>query len=73
MTLGSWSGETVPLDSGVERTLNADFNLQRAYWSPGHDQLIWLYVGYCGTRRGVRPEHLPSECCWAAWTSASTT
>jgi EpsI family protein len=62
MTLGSWSGETVPLDTGVEAMLDADFNLQRAYWSPERDQLIWLYVGYYGTRRGGRPEHLPSEC-----------
>lgn len=69
MTLGSWSGETVPLDSGVERMLDADFNLQRAYWSPGRDQLIWLYVGYYGTRRGGRPEHTPSACYPSAgWT-----
>jgi EpsI family protein len=62
MTLGSWSGESVPLDTGVERMLNADFNLQRAYRGPEGDQLIWLYVGYYGTRRGGRPEHVPSEC-----------
>ena len=46
MTLGAWSGESVPLDTGVERMLNADFNLQRAYRSQERDQLIWLYVGY---------------------------
>jgi EpsI family protein len=69
MTLGSWSGETVPLDSGVERMLDADFNLHRAYRSPERDQVIWLYVGYYGTRRGGRPEHLPSECYPSAgWT-----
>jgi EpsI family protein len=62
MTLGAWSGESVPLDTGVERILNADFNLQRAYRSPEGDGLIWLYVGYYGTRRGGRPEHLPSDC-----------
>ena len=62
MTLGSWSGESVPLDTGIERMLDADFNLQRAYLSPEHDQLLWLYVGYYGTRRGGRPEHVPSEC-----------
>jgi len=69
MTLGSWSGESVPLDTGVERMLDADFNLQRAYQSPERDQLIWLYVGYYGTRRGGRPEHLPSACYPSAgWT-----
>jgi EpsI family protein len=62
MTLGSWSGESLPLDTGVERMLDADFNLQRAYRGPERDQLIWFYVGYYGTRRGGRPEHVPSEC-----------
>jgi EpsI family protein len=69
MTLGSWSGESVPLDAGVERMLNADFNLQRAYRSPERDQILWLYVGYYGTRGGGRPEHLPSACYPSAgWT-----
>jgi len=69
LRLGSWSGEAVPLDSGIERMLDADFNLQRAYWSPERDQIVWLYVGYYGTRRGGRPEHLPSECYPSAgWT-----
>jgi EpsI family protein len=62
MTLGSWSGESVPLEAGVEGILNADFNLQRAYRSPEGDQIVWLYVGYYGTRRGGRPEHLPVDC-----------
>jgi EpsI family protein len=69
MTLGAWSGESVPLDTGVERMLDADFNLQRAYRSPGRDEILWLYVGYYGTRRGGRPVHTPSACYPAAgWT-----
>jgi len=61
-TIDSWSGFSVPLETGVEEMLNADFNLQRTYRNPENDRVIWLYVGYYGTGRGGRPEHLPAEC-----------
>jgi EpsI family protein len=57
----SWSSVEVPLEASVESMLQADFNLQRAYIHPLGD-VIWLYVGYYGTARGGRPEHLPRTC-----------
>jgi len=55
-----YDGEDVPLESTVESVLQADFNLQRAYYGAG--SLVWLYVGYYGTTRGGRPEHTPRGC-----------
>ncbi len=57
----AWSSVDIPLDTAVESMLRADFNLQRAYVHPLGD-VIWLYVGYYGTARGGRPEHLPRTC-----------
>jgi EpsI family protein len=56
-----WSGADVPVESDVEAMLRADYNLQRAYESPDGG-LVWVYVGYYGTRRGGRPEHTPPTC-----------
>lgn len=61
LRLGSWYGEDLEVDGGVERMLDADYNLQRAYAHPVGD-LVWLYVGYYGTERGGRPEHTPWVC-----------
>jgi EpsI family protein len=59
--VNSWSSVEVPMEPAVESMLQADFNLQRAYVHPLGD-VIWLYVGYYGTERGGRPEHLPATC-----------
>lgn len=59
--LGSWSSDDVPLESGVESMLQADFNLQRLYRNAGGEE-VWVYVGYYGTERGGRPEHTPRAC-----------
>jgi EpsI family protein len=56
-----WIGTDVPVESDVEAMLRADYNLQRAYESPDGG-LVWIYVGYYGTRRGGRPEHTPPTC-----------
>jgi EpsI family protein len=61
MRLDSWVGHPVPVEEAVERILEADYNLQRAY-EKGGSQPVWLYVGYYGTRRGGRPEHTPDQC-----------
>jgi EpsI family protein len=61
LELEEWRGQDVAMESGVEEMLDADFNLQRAYWHPVGD-LVWLYVGYYGTERGGRPEHTPWAC-----------
>ena len=47
--------------SGVERMLDADFNVQRRYVHP-LGGVVWLYVGYYGTGRGGHPEHTPWAC-----------
>ena len=46
----------------VERMLRADLNVQRTYRSASVPEVIWMYVGYYGTRRGGRPEHTPDVC-----------
>ncbi len=51
----------VPMESLVERILQADHNLQRAY-RDATGSLVWLYVGYYGTERGGKPEHTPRAC-----------
>jgi EpsI family protein len=56
-----YEGHDLPLEGEVERVLQADANLQRAYLHPFGD-LVWLYVGYYGTERGGWPEHRPEEC-----------
>ncbi len=59
--LGRWKSSPLPLGSEVEAELRADFNVLRAYLSPGEEP-ISLYVGYYGTERGGRPEHTPRFC-----------
>ena len=59
--VAGWSGADVPVESDVENMLRADYNLQRAYEGPD-GRLVWVYVGYYGTRRGGRPEHTPPTC-----------
>lgn len=59
--IGAWQGFDLPLDSGVENMLQADFNLQRAYVHP-LGGTVWLYIGYYGTERGGTPEHTPAAC-----------
>lgn len=69
LALDGWRGVPVPLRSTVERILDADLNLQRAYESPDTSETVWLYVGYYGTHRGGRPEHTPGVCYPSAgWT-----
>jgi EpsI family protein len=71
--VGSWRSVDLPLESQVESILRADFNLQRAYF-PGPEETapVWLYVGYYGTERGGRPEHVPRGCyTGAGWDIAS--
>ena len=60
-TIGSWEARDVPLADSVEEELRADFNVQRVYAHPSGDTIV-LYVGYYGTDRGGRPEHVPHAC-----------
>ena len=60
-TIGAWRARDVPLADSVEQELRADFNIQRVYVHPSGDTIV-LYVGYYGTERGGRPEHVPHAC-----------
>jgi EpsI family protein len=62
LEIAEWRGNSIPLESAVERILRADLNLQRAYRSPYDPEVVWLYIGYYGTHRGGRPEHTPGVC-----------
>jgi EpsI family protein len=62
LTVGSWQSRDVPLESAVESILRADFNVQRVYFHTSAAAPIWLYLGYYGTDRGGRPEHVPRGC-----------
>jgi EpsI family protein len=72
-TLGDWRSVELPLESAVESILRADANVQRAYSDPKISRdPIWLYIGYYGTERGGRPEHVPRGCfTGAGWDIAS--
>lgn len=59
--IGAWESLDIPLDPSVESILRADFNLQRVYQDPA-GRIVWVYLGYYGTRRGGRPEHTPRGC-----------
>jgi EpsI family protein len=61
-TVGTWQSEELPLESAVESILRADFNLQRAYFPASGTDPVWVYIGYYGTERGGRPEHVPRGC-----------
>lgn len=65
-TADEWHGTAIPTEAAVERLLRADFNLQREYRIASASAPIWLYVGYYGTTRGGRPEHMPAQCYPAA-------
>jgi EpsI family protein len=61
-TVGTMRSVEMPVESAVESILRADFNVQRAYVPPPKADPIWVYIGYYGTERGGRPEHVPRGC-----------
>ncbi len=48
-------------DESVYTALNADYNVLREYHLAGV-RSVSLYIGYYGTAKGGRPEHLPRTC-----------
>jgi EpsI family protein len=69
--IDGWFGSDIPLESAVERELDAQVNVQRRYRRRSGETL-WLYIGYYGTERGGRPEHTPRGCyTGAGWTIES--
>lgn len=61
LTLDTWSGQDLEIDSGVEKMLDADFHVNRVYVHRFGD-IVWFYMGYYGTERGGRPVHTPWAC-----------
>ena len=61
VSIGGWQARDVPLEDSVEQELRADCNVQRVYGHPAGDTIV-LYIGYYGTERGGRPEHVPQAC-----------
>jgi EpsI family protein len=61
MTVDTWLGRDLEIDSGIEDMLAADFHVNRAYIHRFGD-IVWFYMGYYGTERGGRPEHTPWAC-----------
>jgi len=62
LELEGYRGRDIAVEDTVERILEADFNLQRAYQRSDDGRVVWLYVGYYGTQRGGHPEHTPDQC-----------
>lgn len=60
-TLNGWEAIELEIDESVSEMLAADQNVQRAYVHP-HHYVVFVYVGYYGTRRGGTPEHTPDVC-----------
>ena len=72
MNLGTWESREIPVASAVESMLEADFHLQRVFLNPS-GEMAWFYLGYYGTSRGGRPEHVPRVCYKAnGWTIVET-
>ena len=61
----AWEGRDIPMTGSVEEMLNADQHVQRRYYDSAGG-LVWMYVGYYGTKRGGRSEHSPWACYPAA-------
>jgi len=72
-TLNGWESIELEIDESVSEMLAADQNVQRAYVHP-HRYVVFVYVGYYGTRRGGTPEHTPDVCYPAqGWTIVEAT
>ncbi len=59
--LNGWQAIDLEMDESVSEMLNADHNVQRAYFHE-HGYVVFVYIGYYGTRRGGTPEHTPDIC-----------
>lgn len=72
-TLNGWQSVDLEIEESVSEMLAADHNVQRAYLHP-HRYVVFVYVGYYGTRRGGTPEHTPDVCYPAqGWTVVEAT
>jgi len=56
-----YQGYDERLDESVYAVLGNDYNLLRRYRHPS-GRTVALYVGYYGTAKGGRPEHVPQYC-----------
>ncbi len=60
-SLNGFQAVELEIDESVSKMLAADHNVQRAYLHPQRF-VVFVYVGYYGTRRGGTPEHTPDVC-----------
>ncbi|MEM9176210.1 MAG: exosortase C-terminal domain/associated protein EpsI [Myxococcota bacterium] len=60
-SLNGWRSVDIAMDESVSEMLAADHNVQRAYIHPQR-YVVFVYLGYYGTRRGGTPEHTPDVC-----------
>ena len=61
ISLNGWRAIDLEMDESVSEMLAADHNVQRAYLHPQR-YVVFVYVGYYGTKRGGTPEHTPDIC-----------
>ena len=61
LEIRGWEAIEFDVDDAVAEMLRADANVQRTYLRDDAP-VIFLYVGYYGTKRGGVPEHTPEFC-----------
>ncbi len=61
LEIDGWKGRDDRFDDDVYKKVDADATLLRRYERPG-GAVIWLYIGYYGTRKGGRTGHTPVYC-----------
>jgi len=60
-TIGKYQSFDISLESNVIRILDTDAYIFRNYVSP-EGNIMTLYIGYYGTKKGGRSEHSPGGC-----------
>jgi len=60
-SIGGYEGKDIPLEDSVVRVLDPDAYVFRNYLK-SNGELITLYIGYYGTKKGGRSTHSPAGC-----------
>lgn len=60
VSFNEYSGKDIKMGDNVVKELDTDVYVFRSYIS--HDNMIMLYIGYYGTRKGGRTGHNPNAC-----------
>lgn len=59
--IGMWQGVDISMDEKIIRILDTDAYVFRNYATQKGD-IITLYIGYYGTKKGGRSDHIPEGC-----------